>query len=142
MAIKTRKHKSKTRKYKSKSRKSIFGGFNSFIQWMSAPNTVNKSPSMSNNKSNNIIIRFHSTECGHCIELNEIWPTIVKERSSTFRFIDVNEDSFDNRLNELNKQYNVTMVVDGFPTIYKIQNGKATYYKGDRNVKSFLKWMS
>ena len=135
----------KTRKHKSKLRKSIFGGYSSFFQWMNVASTKTKSnQTRSNRKSNgnNIIIRFHSTKCGHCIELNKIWPTIVKERSSTFKFIDVNENNFDSRLDELNKQYNVTMVVDGFPTIYKIKNGKATSFKGDRNVKSFVKWMS
>ena len=144
----------KTRKHRFNPRKSIRGGFNSFMKWLtgsqikknktlSIKSGSNSNSNSNSNSSRNTIIRFHSTQCGHCIELNQIWPTIVKQKSSAFKFIDVNQNDFNNgKLEELNKRYNVQMQVDGYPTVYKIINGNATDYNGNRDVKSFLKWMS
>lgn len=94
------------------------------------------------NKKKATIIRFHSKHCGHCVELNKIWPNLVKKKSSLFQFIDVNDQQFEKgRLNELNKKFNVNMIVNGYPTIYKIINNRLIPYKDNRDTLSLLKWM-
>ena len=138
------KSKKKERKPKNKT---VRGGKFSFFHWIQTKKERKGTKSIvdkKGKKETNIptIIRFHSKYCGHCEELNEIWPTLVKKKSSLFQFIDVDENEFEKgRLKELNKKFHVKMVVDGYPTIYKIINNRLSSYEKNRDILSLLKWM-
>ena len=141
------KSKKKERKPKNKT---VRGGKFSFFHWIQTKKerkgtkSTNSIVDKKGKKETNIptIIRFHSKYCGHCEELNEIWPTLVKKKSSLFQFIDVDENEFEKgRLKELNKKFHVKMVVDGYPTIYKIINNRLSSYEKNRDILSLLKWM-
>lgn len=138
------KSKKKERKPKNKT---VRGGKFSFFHWIQTKKErkgTNSIVDKKGKKETNIptIIRFHSKYCGHCEELNEIWPTLVKKKSSLFQFIDVDENEFEKgRLKELNKKFHVKMVVDGYPTIYKIINNRLSSYEKNRDILSLLKWM-
>lgn len=125
-------------KYNKLKNKTIRRGTFSLLQWKEVKEKYDK-------KNNNIkatIIRFHSKYCGHCVELNKIWPILIKKKSSLFNFIDVNDKEFQQgRLKELNKQFHVKMIVNGYPTIYKIINNHAISYNNNRDTSSLLKWM-
>ena len=129
-----KKNKRRSKRVQSR-KKTISGG--DFFSFFTRPQTRKKK---GNEKAT--IIRFHSKDCGHCVELNKIWPSLVKKKSFLFQFIDVNDKEFEKgRLNELNKKFNVNMVVNGYPTIYKIINNRFIPYEDNRDTLSLLKWM-
>jgi ribosomal protein L27 len=46
-----------------------------------------------------------------------------------------------NELNELNKQHGANVAVQGgYPTIYKIVDGKVEYYNGERTAAKLVCW--
>lgn len=129
-----------------KKRRTPRGTF-SLLDWISSKKNKSNTRKVKQTKQcikeHATIIRFHSKHCGHCIELDKIWPSLVKQKSNLFKFIDVDDVGFQNgRLEKLNKKFNVNMVVIGYPTIYKIIHCCAIPFNKNRDAKTFLKWMT
>ena len=88
----------------------------------------------------------YSTECGHCINMQEAWDNLtneVKEVNNAIELIDISENHQKN-VDEMNKKYHTDLKFSGYPTIFKVIKKKKTpiqYYTGDRSKEDMKKWL-
>ena len=83
--------------------------------------------------------------CGHCQSLKPIWKQLKKALSMNTKInIFELEDSDENKeakLKSVGKNtHGGSIQVNGFPTLFKILNGKVDYYNGERTLDALLKW--
>jgi thiol-disulfide isomerase/thioredoxin len=103
-----------------------------------------------NNKDVFVIGKIHANWCGHCIALAPKWRKlmkIVKKKKPKTQLVisDIESETMDNALSILNQKYlsgsdQEVEIQGGYPTIFKIVNGKIHYYEGPREVEPMLKW--
>jgi len=110
------------------------------------------------NKNTLIIGEIYADWCGHCIALVPEWKK-MKQMVYQKRFENTNVifkeigdtkenkkrgfkvDSLIAKFNKDNRAGQEPVKIDGgFPTIFKIYNGKLEYYKGARDAKSIFEW--
>ena len=107
-----------------------------------------------------IIGKIYADWCGHCIALVPEWKkmkqmvyhkrfnntnVIFKELGDTKenKKRGIKVDSLIAKFNKDNRKGQEPVKIDGgFPTIFKIYNGKLEYYKGARDAKSIFAWMA
>ena len=83
--------------------------------------------------------------CGHCQALKPDWKKLKDTLSKNKKFnIFELEDSDTNKESKLKsvgkKTHGGSIQVNGFPTLFKILNGKVEYYNGERTFDALLKW--
>lgn len=90
--------------------------------------------------------------CGHCVALKPEWVKMVKsikEKVSKNKYDEPIFVPFEQSKIELlqdfntkNSQYldNKSITYSGFPTLFKIHDGKITYYNGPRQSDAMEKW--
>jgi thiol-disulfide isomerase/thioredoxin len=118
-------------------------------------------PNLGGRHRNTLIIgKIYADWCGHCIALMPEWKklknrikhqsvgnvnVIFKELGDTKenKAKGITVDSLIQQFNAKNKANQEKLKVDGgFPTIFKIYNGKLEYYKGARDADSMYSWVS
>jgi hypothetical protein len=86
-----------------------------------------------------------STECGHCINMQEDWDKLTKEVQKEHKDIELLDISENHQANvdSLNKTFQTDLKFSGFPTIFKImkKNAPVHYYQGDRSTQDMKKWL-
>jgi thiol-disulfide isomerase/thioredoxin len=100
--------------------------------------------------NNNIvyIIKIWAEWCGHCKTLNEIWDIIKDQvKDKNIEFIELEDNEIKNgALSKLNKRLNLIgkneIIIDGYPTLVKINKGKMEKYEGIRDVSSLVNWIN
>jgi thiol-disulfide isomerase/thioredoxin len=111
-------------------------------------------------KNTLIIGKIFADWCGHCVALVPEWKkmkqmiyhkrienanVIFKELGDTKenKKKGIKVDSLIAKFNTENRKGQEPIKIDGgFPTIFKIYNGKLEYYKGARDAKSIFEWAS
>jgi thiol-disulfide isomerase/thioredoxin len=111
-------------------------------------------------KNTLIIGKIYADWCGHCVALVPEWKkmkqmiyhkrienanVIFKELGDTKenKKKGIKVDSLITKFNTENRKGQEPVKIDGgFPTIFKIYNGKLEYYKGARDAKSIFEWAS
>ena len=83
--------------------------------------------------------------CGHCQSLKPIWKQLKHSLSSKKKFnifeLEDSDKNKDTKLKSVSKKINGgSLQVNGFPTLFKISNGKVEYYNGERSLDALLKW--
>jgi len=90
--------------------------------------------------------------CGHCSSLKPEWISMVKSIAPKVKTKEYEEPIFApfehgsidvlNEFNQKNSQYldKKSVTYSGFPTIFKIQQGKISYYEGERSAGAMEKW--
>jgi hypothetical protein len=104
-------------------------------------------------KRNRVVVgKIHAKWCGHCIALVPEWNKmrVALARKSNphktyFEFVDIEQSEMEEKLPKVNETHlsNSDKKVElqgGFPTIFRIQNGKLDYYEGERTHTSLYKW--
>ena len=85
-------------------------------------------------KSGTKLVLFYADWCGHCKKIKPVWDETAKEvNSDEVKMIKVNCGEGTDEDQRIMKKYSI----DGYPTIIKFVNGKATLYQGDRDAESF-----
>jgi len=89
---------------------------------------------------------FWMDGCGYCNNLHPIWKTVVKEmRMNHPEYFDANfrRENMDEAIEVVSEKYNPTtqIMVDSFPTIFLIKNGKLQYYEGERTKDAIINWV-
>lgn len=85
-------------------------------------------------KSGTKLVLFYADWCGHCKKIKPVWDETAKEvNSDEVKMIKVNCGEGTEKDQEIMKKYSI----DGYPTIIKFVNGKASLYQGDRDSDSF-----
>ncbi len=85
-------------------------------------------------KSGTKLVLFYADWCGHCKKIKPVWDETAKEINvDEVKMIKVNCGEGTDEDQRIMKKYSI----DGYPTIIKFVNGKATLYQGDRDADSF-----
>lgn len=85
-------------------------------------------------KSGTKLVLFYADWCGHCKKIKPIWDETAKEVNiDEVKMIKVNCGEGTDEDQRVMKKYSI----DGYPTIIKFVNGKASLYQGDRDSDSF-----
>lgn len=100
-----------------------------------------------------IVGKIYANWCIHCMNLKPVWKNVIKNTykkvtPESIRFVSIEETNMQNKLNTFYRKYNIPENlkksfenIKGYPTIFKIKNGKVIYYNGDRSEKSLSKWV-
>jgi len=83
--------------------------------------------------------------CGHCQSLKPEWKKLKQVLSSRKNFnifeLEDSDNNKDAKLKSVSKKIDGGSIqVNGFPTLFKISNGKVEYYNGERSLDALLKW--
>ena len=92
--------------------------------------------------------KLHASWCGHCKDLAEIWPEIVSRIESKVNnvlIISIESEVMDDEVKKVNdalvsKSSPKLALQDGYPTIFKIVNGRVDYYNGTREIEPMVAW--
>ena len=99
-------------------------------------------------KSGDFIVgKIYATWCGHCVALEPKWKTMTNQlrRNKNVVIAEIESETMESDLASLNSTHlpNSEHKVElngGYPTIFKIVDGKVSYYEGPREVNPMLKW--
>lgn len=103
-----------------------------------------------NNKSHLIIGLVYSEMCIHCIHLKPKWAKmkdnikkkVKKGKYTSPEYVEI-EHSNIQKLEEFNNTHNMNgekVIINGYPTAFKLENGKLEYYIGNREEKEMEDW--
>lgn len=86
----------------------------------------------------------YSTECGHCINMQNDWDKLtveVKKDNEAMELIDISQNHQE-KVDAMNEMYRTDLKFNGFPTIFKLikKNTPVLYYQGDRSKEDMKKW--
>jgi thiol-disulfide isomerase/thioredoxin len=88
-----------------------------------------------------IVGKVYADWCGHCQALKPKWEQLKrilpKGRVQT---VEIEEAETDKRA-QFEKTHKKTINVSGYPTIFKIVNGKIEYYTGPREPEDMKRWV-
>jgi len=92
--------------------------------------------------------KLHASWCGHCVRLAEIWEeTVSKIKSKNNNVLDIAIESeiMDSEVKKVNdilvsSSSPKLALQEGYPTIFKIVNGRVQYYNGPREVEPMVTW--
>jgi thiol-disulfide isomerase/thioredoxin len=100
------------------------------------------------NKSKKIIVigKVYADWCGHCQALKPEWKKMkhhVHSKKGKLRvvFVEIEEKAIDHKLKQLKNEYVVDVEVNGYPTVFKIENGKVDYFNGNRRSTDISNWV-
>ena len=80
------------------------------------------------------LVLFYADWCGHCKKIKPVWDETAKEVNvDEVKMIKVNCGEGTDEDQRIMKKYSI----DGYPTIIKFVNGKASLYQGERDSDSF-----
>jgi len=88
-----------------------------------------------------IIGKVYADWCGYCQALKPKWEQLKrilpKGRVQT---VEIEETETDKRA-QFEKKHKKTINVNGYPTIFKIVDGKIEYYSGPREPEDMKRWV-
>ena len=96
-----------------------------------------------------IVGLIHANWCGHCQTLMPVWEEMVKtmKGNKSFHIVkiessDLNKDARMAHINSKLSKDSPKLEANGFPTIFKVKNGKLEYYSQERQLDAMHKWFS
>ena len=102
-----------------------------------------------NSAKNKLVFgKLHASWCGHCVRLAEIWPEIVsriESKVNNLLIVSIESEVMDAEVAKINdalvsKSSPKLALQEGYPTIFKIVNGRVQYYNGPREVEPMVAW--
>ena len=91
-----------------------------------------------------VVGRIYSDSCGFCVAMKDDWENMKNKiaNKKNVEFADIEAQEMDEKLNMLNARDLSEKVViqGGFPTLFKIREGKVEYYAGERSADAMYKW--
>lgn len=88
-----------------------------------------------------VIGKIYSNGCGHCQAMAQAWDKMKgKLDSNKFDVWDIEASEEPVKRIEFKQKHNIDLVSNGYPTIFKIIDGKQIDYNGERDVDSLLTW--
>jgi thiol-disulfide isomerase/thioredoxin len=96
-----------------------------------------------------VVGKIYANWCGHCTALAPEWEKMksqLKSKHSSIVFEEIEQSEEAVKLNRVNRLYRKGAVKqvamqDGYPTIFKIVNGKLSYYNGPRTADALVRWV-
>ena len=98
-----------------------------------------------NHKNVVIVGKVYADWCGHCQSLKPEWAKMkkqihMKKGKKNIRFAEIEEKQIETELRRLEKDHNVKITYEGFPTLFMLKNGKVSYYGGSREHNEMANW--
>ena len=95
-----------------------------------------------------IVGKIYADWCGYCQMMQNDWDNLKRDlgENKKIEFVDdieqKNEGDMVNNVNEkyLKKSPLKLSLQGGYPTIFKIKNGKLSYFNGERTYDAMKKW--
>ena len=93
--------------------------------------------------SGKVVGLIHATWCGHCQTLMPIWEE-VKKKLPTINFKDTESKNVTIDIPEINHLIKTggPLQAEGYPTIYKIVDGKLSYFEKERTEDNIINWIN
>jgi len=84
--------------------------------------------------------RVYSESCPHCVRMNPYWGNLKQRLRTTVpshEMFDVESSQFDENSNRINSYLKPPdrLDVQGYPTMFRIDNGQATYFDHNKHAK-------
>jgi thiol-disulfide isomerase/thioredoxin len=97
-----------------------------------------------------VIGKIYAEWCGHCQMLKPEWEKMknnLKKSNLKYKFYEIEQTDEDNGIQSINETYlkNADKKLElqgGYPTIFKIVDGKIEYYNGERDSASMEQWIT
>ena len=94
--------------------------------------------------SNQIFGLIHAKWCGHCQMLMPEWEKMRKMMGENhdIREIEDGDQDKDQKISEINTKItgDKKLSINGFPTIFKVENGELHMYPGERKAEKMKDW--
>jgi len=98
-------------------------------------------------KKKNVIVvgKVYADWCGHCQMLKPEWAKMKhrihsKKGKGHVVFAEIEEKDIGTKLKKLEQEHGVTVQANGYPTLFRISNGKVHYYNGNRQSNTMANW--
>lgn len=89
-----------------------------------------------------IVGKLYANWCGACKAIEKNWTELKAQVGGKVIFNDIESENMDAELKKFNAENNTNVALQGgYPTIYKVEGTKVSYYGGDRNVDDMVKWI-
>lgn len=131
----------KTNNYKSKSYRKKF---NKTIK-----NRYNKSGNNRKFKggSKTVVGKIYADWCGYCQMMQNDWEKLKTDlaKGGAFEFAEIEQKDEPDAVDNINKTHfegtrTQLALQGGYPTVFKIKNGKLSYFNGERTYSAMKKW--
>jgi hypothetical protein len=98
-----------------------------------------------NNKNMIIVGKVYADWCGHCKSLAPEWNKMTKhirkmKGKHNVAFVKIEEKQIEPKLRNIEKHAGVKIHVNGYPTLFRVSDGKVTYYNGNRTSEQMANW--
>ena len=102
------------------------------------------------NKQRHIVIvgKIYADWCGYCQMMQDDWDNLKRDlgENKKIEFVDdIEQKNETDRVNDVNEKYLKKSPLKlslqgGYPTIFKIKNGKISYFNGERRYDVMKRW--
>ena len=92
-----------------------------------------------------VVGKVYANWCGHCQSLKPEWSKmkgLLKKRKHGIKYVEIEETQKDQKFAEVKQKYGVEIQANGYPTLFKIEGGKLSYYDGQRTAEQMSDWYS
>jgi thiol-disulfide isomerase/thioredoxin len=97
--------------------------------------------------SKTVVGKIYADWCGYCQMMQKDWDNLKRDlaKGGSFEIVDIEQKNEADGVNAVNEKYlkkSVTKVAlqGGYPTVFKIKNGKLSYFNGERTYNAMKKW--
>jgi thiol-disulfide isomerase/thioredoxin len=92
-----------------------------------------------------VVGKVYADWCGHCQSLKPEWAKMKnkihkKKGKHYIIYEEVEEKEIDTKLNRIKNEQKVNIEANGYPTLFRISNGKVDYYRGNRQSDAMADW--
>lgn len=92
-----------------------------------------------------IVGKIYANWCGHCQALKPEWAKMRKlikrkDRGKKIQFVEIEESQMADKLPKFQQKHNVKVEANGFPSLFRLANGKVDYYQGNRSAYPMAEW--
>ena len=97
------------------------------------------------NKNVIIVGKVYADWCGHCQALKPEWEKMkkhIRNKKGKYHIVyeEIEEKQIGDKLKKLNETQRVNVEANGYPTLFRISNGKVDYYNGNRQSNAMADW--
>jgi thiol-disulfide isomerase/thioredoxin len=96
------------------------------------------------NKDESTIVLVYANWCPHCQTMKPEWNEMKNRLGMDIETIEIEDSDFDKDMKirdiEDNKLNGEHIEIVGYPTMFKVHNGHADYYGGNRTASDMINW--
>jgi len=93
-----------------------------------------------------VVGKVYAEWCGHCQMLKPEWIKMkahihTKRGNKHIAFAEIEEKEIETKLRKLENDHGVKIEANGYPTLFRIENGHVKYYNGERTSNQMMNWV-